>query len=350
MRTHSSLVALADLDETQPELIAALRSGIDAKTKPLGALGRLEDLAVRIGTVLGQQRPELVDPQVVVCAGDHGVAVHGVSAYPPEVTAQMVATFLSGGAAVSVLAAQHGLSLTVVDCGVRGELPPHPRLLERSLGPGTADALSGPAMTPLQCARAVAAGRELIRGLPGNVVLLGEMGIGNTSSAALLAACLLGLPVEALVGRVTGVDDAGLAHKTTVLRQVQAVHADATEPSDVLARVGGFEIATLVGATIEAAAQRRVVVLDGFIGTVAALVAERIAPRVVQRCIAAHVSTEPGHTIVLQALGLTPLLRLDLRLGEGSGAALAWPLLESACRVLRDMATFEQAGVSGADG
>ncbi|WP_157271417.1 nicotinate-nucleotide--dimethylbenzimidazole phosphoribosyltransferase [Azohydromonas aeria] len=332
----------------QPALEAALRRRIDNKTKPLGALGRLEALALRIGLVLGSERPRLEQPQMVVFAADHGLAAQGVSAYPSDVTWQMVMNFLAGGAAVSVLARQHGLSLTVVDAGVRCDFEPQPGLLLRKVAPGTADASQAPAMTAGQCAAAVEAGREVVRGLPGNAVLLGEMGIGNSSSAALLLARLAGLPIERCTGRGTGLDDARLAHKVRVLAGVLERHAGAVEPLQALAALGGFEIAMLVGAVLQAAVERRVVVVDGFIASSAVLVAHALQPAVLQRCVFAHRSQEGGHALLLAQLGVEPLLDLGLRLGEGSGAALAWPLLESACRILDEMASFESAGVSRA--
>jgi nicotinate-nucleotide--dimethylbenzimidazole phosphoribosyltransferase len=261
----------------------------------------------------------------------------------------MVENFLAGGAAVSVLARQHGLALTVVDCGVRRDFQPRPGLVSRRIAEGTADASTGPAMTPAQCAQAIVNGREVVRALPGNALLLGEMGIGNSSSAALLLSRLGGLDIDGCIGVGTGLDAAGLARKREVLRQVLALHADATAPLDALAAFGGFEIATLVGAVLQAAEERRVIVVDGFIASAAVLVAQALQPCVVQRCVAAHCSAEPGHVLLLERLGLDPLLSLDLRLGEGSGGALAWPLLESACRILREMASFESAGVSRKD-
>jgi nicotinate-nucleotide--dimethylbenzimidazole phosphoribosyltransferase len=330
----------------QPELALALQRRIDGKTKPLGALGALESLALRIGLVLGSETPRLIAPQLVVFAADHGLAAQGVSAYPPDVTWQMVENFLAGGAAVSVLARQHGLALTVVDAGVRHDFAPRPGLLQRKIGPGTADALQGPAMSAAQCSAAIDAGREVLQALPGNALLLGEMGIANSSAAALLLARLAGLAVADCTGRGTGLDDAGLARKQAVLQAVLARHAEATTPLAALAAFGGFEIAMMCGAVLQAALERRVVVVDGFIASSAVLVAARLQPAVLSRCVFAHRSDEAGHGLMLQALDATPLLQLGLRLGEGSGAALAWPLLESACRLLDEMASFASAGVS----
>lgn len=340
----TSLPAIPDLHDAA--LSARLQHLIDNKTKPLGALGKLEALALRIGAILGSETPALAQPQMLMCAADHGLAARGVSAYPSDVTWQMVENFLAGGAAVSVLARQHGLALTVVDCGVRRDFAPRDGLLLRKIAPGTADASAGPAMSAAQCAEAIANGRAIVRELPGNALLLGEMGIGNSSTAAMLLARLVGHDIEACTGAGTGLDADGRARKAQVLREVLALHAHATAPLDALAAFGGFELATLVGAVLQAADERRVIVLDGFIASAAVLVAQALRPNVVQRCVAAHVSAEPGHALLLAHLGLDPLLQLELRLGEGSGAALAWPLLESACLILREMASFESAHVS----
>ena len=334
-------------------LAARLQHVIDHKTKPLGALGRLEALMLRLGLILGGEAPALHAPQMLVCAADHGLAARGVSAYPSDVTWQMVENFLAGGAAVSVLARQHGLALTVADCGVarvipeREALPGTPRLLSRRIAAGTQDASAGPAMTPGQCAQALANGRDIVRGLPGNVLLLGEMGIGNTSVASLLLARLAGVPLAECVGAGTGLDEEGMARKRAVLQQALDANVAATEPLAALAALGGFEVATLTGAVLQAAAERRVIVVDGFITGAAVLVAARLAPAVLERCVFAHRSGERGHAHMLQALRAEPLIDLGLRLGEGSGAALAWPLLVSACAVLREMASFESAGVAG---
>ena len=349
MTTH--LPFLADL--TDPLLTQALQHKLNHKTKPLGALGRLEQLALRIGQILGTESPRLEQPQMVVFAGDHGLAARGVSAYPSDVTWQMVENFLAGGAAVSVLARQHGLALSVVDCGVardiapRAAAPGQPQLLLHKVASGTQDASTGPAMSAAQCAQALHNGREVVRALPGNALLLGEMGIGNTSVASLLLARLCGVSLDDCTGAGTGLDAAGIARKRAVLAQALAVNASATEPLDALAALGGFEVATMTGAVLQAAQERRVIVVDGFITSAAVLVAARLQPHVLQRCIFAHGSAEPGHALMLAQLQAAPLLDMGLRLGEGSGAALAWPLLQSACAILREMASFEAAGVSG---
>ena len=371
--TSPQLPHVPDIDD--PALTAELRHRIGRKTVPQGALGRVAWLAERLGAILGSTEPRLQAPQLVVFAADHGIAARGVSAYPSDVTWQMVGNFLAGGAAVSVLARQHGIALTVVDCGVRhdfdhpavGPLPRQgaapsggsaaceaaqrggkvaPGLLIRKIAPGTQDCSTGPAMSAAQCAQALANGVELVKALPGNALLLGEMGIGNTSAASLLTARLGGLDVAEVTGAGTGLDAEGIARKTAVLREALAANAGATGPLAALAALGGFEIATMVGSVLQAASERRVVVVDGFIASAAVLVASRIAPPVLQRCVFAHRSGERGHARMLQLLGAEPLVDLGLRVGEGSGAALAWPLLVSACAILNEMASFESAGVS----
>lgn len=333
-------------DITQPSLAERLQHTLDNKTKPLGSLGQIERLAQRIGLILGNEAPALKDPQLVVFAGDHGLAARGVSAYPSDVTWQMVENFLAGGAAVSVLARQHGIGLTVVDCGVRHDFAPRPGLLISKVGPGTADALEGPAMSAAQCKVAMASGAALVKDLPGNALLLGEMGIGNTSAASLLMSRLAGLNIVDCTGAGTGLDAEAVQRKIGILRQVLERHPDAHGPLDALAAFGGFEIATMVGAVLQAAQERRVIVVDGFIASSAVLVASQLQPAVLQRCVFAHRSGERGHALMLVQLKVEPLLDLGLRLGEGSGAAMAWPLLESACAILREMASFESAGVS----
>lgn len=327
-------------------LQARLQHRLDRKTKPLGALGRLESLAVQVGMVLGTEAPRLEAPQLVVFAADHGLAAQGVSAYPSDVTWQMVENFLAGGAAVSVLARQHGLALTVVDAGVRHDFAPRPGLLVRKVAPGTADASQGPAMSVPQCVAALQAGRDVVRDLPGNAVLLGEMGIGNTSSASLLLHRLAGVPLAQAVGRGTGLDDAGMARKLAVLRRAVEANAAAVMPLDVLAALGGFEIAMMAGAVMQAAHERRVIVVDGFITGAAVLAAHALAPAVLERCVFAHRSGEQGHGLLLEHLGVEPLMDFRMRLGEGSGAAAAWPLVVSSVLLLEQMASFESAGVS----
>ncbi len=335
------------LDLHDPALAARVQQRIDGKTKPQGALGRIEELALQMALVQGVERPCLSQPQLVVFAADHGIADQGVSAFPQAVTQQMVANMLAGGAAVSVLARQHGLALTVVDCGVACHIAPQAGLRVAKVRAGTADSSLSPAMSAGECEAAIQHGRCLLHTLPGNVLLLGEMGIANTSAAALLMCRLTGLPLQQCAGRGTGLDDAGLQHKLAVLQRVLDRHATAETPLQLLAALGGLEIATLVGAVLQAAHQRRLVVVDGFITTAAVALAAALQPRVLQRCVFAHGGAENGHAAWLLALGVRPLLDLGLRLGEGWGAALAWPLIKSAELLLAERASFEAAGVSG---
>ena len=356
---NTFLPRLADISDAS--LTAALQHTLNNKTKPLGSLGRLEDVALKIGQILSSTAPVLDQPQMVVFAGDHGLTARGISAFPSDVTWQMVENFLAGGAAVSVLARQNGIALTVVDCGVKrdflaglpagkdGSNPTRPGLQVRKAQgaeQGTADSSVQTAMTVEQREEALQHGIDLVKGLPGNALLLGEMGIGNTSAASLLLARFTGLDIALCTGAGTGLDAPAVLRKTGVLREVLVRHANAKDPLDALAAFGGFEIATMVGAVLQAAHERRVVVVDGFIATSAVLVAHALQPLVLQRCVFAHRSGERGHEFMLQHLGVQALLDWGLRLGEGSGAALAWPLLQSACTVLRDMASFASAGVS----
>ncbi len=327
----------------------ALRARIDHKTKPLGSLGRLEELALRCGLMQATLAPEWRAPTVLVFAGDHGLTAEGVSPFPSTVTVQMVHNFLAGGAAINVFARQHGLALRVVDAGVAAELPAHPKLLARKVRAGTRNAFHESALTATEVGQCLERGAQIVDELAvagTNVLLFGEMGIGNTSAAALLVSALTGAPLDLCVGRGAGHDDAGLARKRTVLARVQARHADAREPLVALAAFGGCEIAMMAGAMLASAARRMVIVVDGFIVTAALLVAARLRPAVLNYCVFAHSSAEAGHKRALAALDANPLLDLGLRLGEGTGAALAWPLLVSAVGFLREMATFESAGVS----
>lgn len=328
-----------------------LRYKINHKTKPLGALGLLEDLALQLGLIQRSESPLLHSPQMVVFAADHGIAAEGVSAYPQAVTVQMVGNMLAGGAAINVFARQHGFALQVVDAGVAANLPAHPQLLPRKIAMGTKNLCKQPAMSRDQAQAALTAGMEVMQALPGNVVAFGEMGIANTSPAALLLARLTGASIEEATGRGTGLDDRQLLHKQGVLMGALACHP-ATQPLDVvgeLAALGGFEIAMMAGAMLQAASERRVVLVDGFIAGAAALVAQALAPQVRGYLVFCHRSAETGHRLLLAHLEAQPLLELDLRLGEGTGALLAWPLLQSAALLMHEMASFESAGVSGKD-
>lgn len=342
--------------------MAAASAHLDRLTKPPGSLGRLETIAVRLAGIRGRLVTDIERPAVIVFAADHGVAVRGVSAYPPEVTAQMVANFAAGGAAINVLARAAGADLVVVDIGVAGAdsgavgtEPPRSssaaRLIRSRVAPGTQDFTSGPAMMRDEALAAIETGRLTVAGLiddGADLIAIGEMGIGNTTAASVLVAALTGAPVRAVTGRGTGVDDPGLERKVAAIEAALALHRpDPVDPIGVLAAVGGLEIAGLVGAMLAAAAERVPIVLDGFITAAAALVAAALAPNLPDRMLAAHRSVEPGHAIVLDRLGLRPILELDLRLGEGSGAALAIPIIRAAARICGEMATFEQAGISG---
>ncbi|MDO4637162.1 MAG: nicotinate-nucleotide--dimethylbenzimidazole phosphoribosyltransferase [Lautropia sp.] len=329
------------------DLAMRIQSKLDAQARPPGSLGRLEGLAVQIGQILHSQTPQLDEPIILLCAGDHGLVAEGVSAWPSAVTTLMMKAILAGDATVSVLARQHGLKLLVADCGVIDPLPEQPGLLLCRVGSGTADALLQPAMTREQCLRAIRHGRQLVASLPGNVVLLGEMGIGNTSPASLLLARLEGLPIEQVVGPGAGLDHQGRQHKRQVLANVLRRHAAVRDPLDVLATLGGFEIATLTGVVLQAALENRVIVVDGFITSSAVLVASRLQQAVLERCLFSHVSAEPGHQLMLASMNVDALLQFDMRLGEGSAAALVWPILESACRALNEIAPLAEVMARG---
>lgn len=342
-----------DLSTLDPSLDAALVAKIDAKTKPPGSLGRLETLALQIGRVRGSLTPTLNRPHIVVFAGDHGAAKAGISAYPQEVTWQMVENFLAGGAAINVFARANGLDLIIVDAGVAHDFGTRDGLVQQKVGAGgTASYLEGAAMTPEQCATAMTRGADIVTQLAEQgceAVGFGEMGIGNTASAALITHCLTGAPLADCVGRGTGLDDAGLERKRALLQRALKIWPQpGADPLAVLARYGGFEIAMMAGAMLEAARQRMLVLVDGFICGAAALVAARHAPAFTDYAVFCHASAEPGHRVQLAALEATPLVDLGLRLGEGTGAALVWPLVRAACAMLNEMASFESAGVSRA--
>ena len=328
-------------------LAARLQHKIDNKTKPLGALGQLENLALQLGLIQRSETLELRQPQMLVFAADHGVAQEGVSAFPQAVTVQMVANMLAGGAAINVLARQHGFALQVVDSGVASDMPDHPQLIKRKIAHGTHNLAQGPAMTAHQLNAALQAGSDVLASLPGNVVAFGEMGIANTSSAALLLSRLAGVSIEDATGRGTGLTDPQLAHKQGVLSKAAALHANATTPLDALAALGGFEIAMMTGAMLQAASERRIILVDGFIAGSAALCACALAPAAKNYMVFCHRSAERGHQLLLAYLPARPLLDLDMRLGEGTGALLAWPLVQSAALLMNEMASFESAGVSG---
>ena len=339
---------MLDLPAVRTDLDDAIRRAIDAKTKPPGSLGAVEPLAARIASIQGTLTPRLRRCRLTLFAGDHGIASEGVSAYPQAVTRQMVANFLAGGAAANVFARTNGVEIEVVDAGVAGEPLDAPGLVSRRIAPGTCSFAAEPAMSREQYEAALRAGAELGAGAGGrDAAAFGEMGIANTSSATLLAHKLTGVPLEALTGRGTGLDDDGLVRKRRVLARAAARTAARLAPADALREYGGFEIVMMAGAMIGAARAGAVVIVDGFIASAAALAADGLAPALRDYLVFAHRSAEPGHDAVLDAFGASPLLDLGLRLGEGTGALLAWPILRSAAAMLSDMASFESAGVSG---
>lgn len=328
-------------------LARRLRQALDRKTKPPGSLGRIEELALRLGLLQGTLTPRAASCELLLFAADHGIAASGVSAYPAAVTAQMARNFLSGGAAASVMSRALGVRLQVVDAGIAGEAIAADGLLDRRVSAGTANALHEPAMTPAQYQTALRHGEELAAAGDTDVLCLGEMGIGNTSSAALLAHKLTGVPLDALTGPGTGLDAAGVARKREVLQRAAARTARHLTPDDAMREYGGFEIAMMSGAMRGAAARRRLVLVDGFIATAAAMHAVSAAPATGAALVYAHRSAEPGHAHVLDYLEASPLLDLEMRLGEGSGALLAWPLVRCAAAILTEMASFDEAGISG---
>ncbi len=331
------------------DLLPALQHKIDQKTKPPGALGKLEGLALRIGQIQNTLEPTLNNPTVLVFAGDHGITAEGVSAYPQEVTQQMVLNFLAGGAAINVFARQHGFELYVVDAGVNGNFPERQQLLQLKIARGTQNFRYEAAMTAEQCKQAISQGSEIVRKMQAsgcNIIAFGEMGIGNTSSASVIMSLLGNIPLEQCVGRGTGLDDPGLSAKKRILEDAIRHHAIEPEPFSVLATFGGFEIAMMCGAFLQAAEEKMIILVDGFITTSALFAASRLYPAVLDYCIFGHLSEEPGHIKMLELLNADPLLHLNMRLGEGTGAVMAYPLVESAVKFLNEMASFESAGVS----
>jgi nicotinate-nucleotide--dimethylbenzimidazole phosphoribosyltransferase len=330
------------------------RARQDDLTKPAGSLGRLEELSVQMAGIQGKASPQIEKKAMITMAGDHGVLAENIGNWPQEVTAQMVENFLNGGAGINVLARQVGARIVFVDMGVASDLKPHPQLIVRKIGYGTANMCRGPAMTGEQAVKALEAGIEIVeteadKGL--DIVGTGDMGIGNTTASAAICAVITGKPAGEVTGRGTGLSDEQLAHKIGVIERALAVNKpDASEPLDVLAKVGGFEIGGLAGVILGAAARRFPIVIDGFISGAAALIAASLAPQVKDYLIAGHVSAESGHPAMLEHLGLKPLLDLGLRLGEGTGAALGMFIAEAAARTLNEMATFAEAGVSEGEG
>jgi nicotinate-nucleotide--dimethylbenzimidazole phosphoribosyltransferase len=342
-----AITRVQPLDERAMSLASAR---LDSLTKPIGSLGRLEELAVQIAGITGEPQPAARKKAIILMAADHGVAAEGVSAYPQSVTRQMVLNYLRGGAAISVLARQIEARIVVVDMGVIGDLPRDSGVIHNRIAEGTRNIAEEPAMSYAEAVASVEAGVRIGADAIGdgaNLLLLGDMGIANTTASSAITAVLLGPPPEEVCGRGTGLDDEALARKSAMVRRaIEVNHPNQNDPLAVLAALGGFEIGGLAGVLLAGAAARVPVVLDGFITGAAALLAARLCRAVVPYLIAGHCSTEPGHRLILEALRLEPLLRLDLRLGEGTGAALAAHLTDDAIAVLIEMATFEEAGVA----
>lgn len=348
MKIEEIINQIKPLDE---EAMQAARERQNMLTKPAGSLGRLEELSIRLAGMTARQLPSVKNKSVIVMAADHGVTAEGVSAYPAEVTPQMVMNFLRGGAAINVLARQADARVVVVDMGVAVEIEDDSgKLIRRRVGAGTMNQAQGPAMRREQAVESIQSGIEVAESeisKGADILATGDMGIGNTTASAAIACALMKQSPEQIAGRGTGVDDDGLKRKMAVIaRALEVNKPNANDALDVLAKVGGFEIGGLAGVMLAAAANRRPVVVDGFISTAAAMIAVSLAPAAREYMIAAHVSQERGHAIMLKWLGLNPLLDLNLRLGEGTGAALAFQLVEASTRILCEMATFGEAGVS----
>lgn len=341
--------AIQEIGPLDEKAMAAARERQDSLTKPQGSLGRLEELSVKVAGIRAEAVPTLEHKAIITIAADHGVVAQGVSLYPQEVTAEMVRNFLRGGAGINVLARQVGARVVVVDMGVASDLIPHPDLISRKVAYGTQDMMLGPAMSRDEALRAIEAGIEIVdgefeKGL--DIVATGDMGIGNTTSGSAVTAVISGKTVAEVTGRGTGIDDRQLARKASIIERAFEINQpDAKDPLDMLAKVGGFEIGGLVGVMIGAAAHRIPIIIDGFISGAAALIATGIAPKLKDYLIAGHVSAERGHRAALEHLGLRPILDLEMRLGEGTGAVLAMFIVEAGVRTLAQMATFAEAGV-----
>jgi nicotinate-nucleotide--dimethylbenzimidazole phosphoribosyltransferase len=348
MSIKKTISEIQPLDESAMQ---AARERQNMLTKPAGSLGRLEELSIQLAGITGKNIPIVKDKVVITMAADHGVVAEGVSAYPQEVTPQMVLNFLAGGAAINVLAHHVGARVVVVDMGVANDIPTNDKkLIQCRVGAGTANLAQGPAMTRAQAEESIQSGIEVALGeiaRGADIIGTGDMGIGNTTPSAAIACALMNESPEHVAGRGTGVDDDGLKRKIAVIaRGLDLNKPNANDGLDVLTKVGGFEIGGLAGVMIGAASKRVPVMVDGFISTAAAMIAVTLAPQCKEYLITAHRSKENGHALMLEWLGLKPLLDLDLRLGEGTGAALGISLAEAACKILAEMATFDEAGVS----
>jgi nicotinate-nucleotide--dimethylbenzimidazole phosphoribosyltransferase len=350
MKGHKLQHILQRIQPIDERLIAATQRRLDSLTKPIGSLGRLEEIACRLVAMTGQENPISRQKSIIIIAADHGIAVEGVSAYPQEVTPQMVKNFLSGGAAINVLARHAGATVVVVDLGVAVDLDPHPNLVSQKIDFGTRNMAREPAMSREQAMTTIEAGIEMAFGeieRGTNLMGTGEMGIGNTTPSSAITAVFTGAPVAQVTGRGTGIDDTTLQRKIDVIqRAIDLHHPSPSDPIDVLAKVGGFEIGGIAGVILASAAHRVPIIVDGFISTAGALIAVGLHPDVRGYLISAHRSAEIGHQIALDFLKLEPILDLDLRLGEGTGVALAMPIVEASAKILSEMASFDEAGVS----
>jgi nicotinate-nucleotide--dimethylbenzimidazole phosphoribosyltransferase len=351
--TKSLPETLRAIEPLNLEAMQAARRRQDTLTKPQGSLGQFEELSIHLAGIMGSPRPKIRHKAIITMAADHGVAAEGVSLYPQEVTRQMVLNFLRGGAGINVLARHVGARVVVVDMGVIGGFEPHPELQCKRIDFGTKNMAQGPAMSRQQAMAAIEAGIEVLesevaKGL--DIVGTGDMGIASTTAASAVCAAMAGKPVVEVTSRGTGLSDKQLNHKVAIIQKALEVNQpNRNDPIDVLARVGGFEIGGLAGVILGAAANRIPVVIDGFISGAAALIAAGLSPASKKYFIAAHLSVEAGHRVTLNHLGLIPLLNLRMRLGEGTGAALAISIAEAAAKILDEMATFEEAGVSEAE-
>lgn len=337
------------IEPTDKRLMQALQRKIDQKTKPPGSLGALEQVALKAGLVQQSLSPALEQPAMLIFAADHGIVAEGVSPYPQEVTCQMVLNFIRGGAAINVFCRQHDIDLKVINAGIAGVLPDSSSLIDLSIAPGTENFLHCKAMSSEQAHQALSRGADQVQALHDdgcNVLGLGEMGIGNTSSAAMIMHLMTGIPLVECVGKGTGLDDKGVLHKLNVLQRAANKHVVDHNPLSILSTFGGFEIAMMCGAMLKAAELKMLILVDGFIASSALLIAYGLYPDILDYCIACHQSDEQGHRKTLEYLGLEPLLKLGMRLGEGSGVAVAYPLVYSSLAFMNEMASFEDAAVS----
>ncbi len=326
-----------------------LLNKINNKTKPLGSLGKLEEIALQVGQIQNTTSPKLKEPTILVFAADHGLADSGVSPFPKEVTQQMVLNFLNGGAAINIFSKQNGINLKVIDAGVDADFQNHPNLIHAKIASGTKNILERAAMTIKECKEALNKGSEIVEEQFNNgcnIIGFGEMGIGNTSSASLIMSKVTGLSIEECTGKGTGHSENGLKRKKEILKKAVEKYQLNGDPLEILATFGGLEIAMITGAFLKAAELNMIIMVDGFIVTSALLIARMINPEILSNCIFTHVSNEQGHTKMLDYLKVQPVLNLGMRLGEGTGAAIAYPIIQSAVNFLNEMASFEDAGVS----